>query len=181
MPGVRVVVSGTHASGKSTLISDFARAHSEYVVLGDPFDELLDESDEPGPASFAAQFRVSASRLRHASEARLVAERGPLDFVAYLLAWRELGRGGVSSETIASAERVAADVMKTVDLLILLPSAGIVVPDDEDPELRGAMQDHLFELCDDPDLVGSARVEELVGDPAGRLGRLEELVELVAG
>lgn len=176
MPGVRIVVSGTHASGKSTLISDFASAHPEYAILGDPFDGLLDEFEDAGPASFAAQLRVSASRLRHASEARLIAERGPLDFVAYLLAWSELGRGGIGSEAVASAARIAADAMETVDLLILLPAAGIRVPEDEDPELRAAMQDQLFELCDDSELVGAARVVELAGDPVTRLKRLEELV-----
>ncbi|UUE20380.1 ATP-binding protein [Microbacterium sp. J1-1] len=41
---MRIVVSGTHASGKSTLIADFLAAHPdflaarpEYLSLGDPF------------------------------------------------------------------------------------------------------------------------------------------------
>lgn len=173
---MRIVVSGTHASGKSTLVSDFSSEHPEYAVFGDPFDELLDGFEDAGPASFAAQLRVAASRLRRASEARLIAERGPLDFLAYLLAWSELGRGGIGSETIASAARIAAAAMEAVDLLILLPAAGIRVPGDEDPELREAMQDQLYELCDDPDLVGAARVVELAGDPVTRLRQLEELV-----
>ncbi|WP_417555848.1 hypothetical protein [Microbacterium sp.] len=47
---MRIVVSGTHASGKSTLISDFALRHPGFTVLPDPF-ELLDEaSDAPGAA-----------------------------------------------------------------------------------------------------------------------------------
>lgn len=40
-------------------------------MLGDPFDELLDAFEGAVPASFAAQLRVSASRLRRASEVRL--------------------------------------------------------------------------------------------------------------
>jgi hypothetical protein len=44
---------GTHASGKSTLIADFARRHPEYAVFADPF-ELIDESDDrPAAAMFA--------------------------------------------------------------------------------------------------------------------------------
>ena len=39
---MRIVVSGTHASGKSTLISDFALRHPEFVVLPDPFEALDD-------------------------------------------------------------------------------------------------------------------------------------------
>lgn len=53
---MRIVVSGTHASGKSTLISDFATAHPEFAVLPDPFEELLDDSfDEPDAALFGRQ------------------------------------------------------------------------------------------------------------------------------
>lgn len=173
---MRIVVSGTHASGKSTLISDFASTNAGFEALGDPFDELLDEFDEPGPELFLAQLRVAASRLGEDAASSLVAERGPLDFLAYLLAWRELGRGGVSRSLLASCAETAAEAMRRVDLLVLLPAAGIAVPEDEDPELREAMQDLLFELCDDPELTGAARVEMIVGDPAARLRRLEELV-----
>ena len=60
---MRIVVSGTHASGKSTLISDFVQRHPEYEVLPDPF-ELMDESwDAPSAALFAAQLSVAAARL----------------------------------------------------------------------------------------------------------------------
>ncbi|MFC4138171.1 MULTISPECIES: hypothetical protein [unclassified Microbacterium] len=36
---MRIVVSGTHASGKSTLIDAFAAEHPEYRVLPDPFED----------------------------------------------------------------------------------------------------------------------------------------------
>ena len=90
---MRIVVSGTHASGKSTLISDFHAAHPEYTVLGDPFDDV--ESGAPtGAASFVAQLRVTVSRLREsARESSVISERGPVDFLAYLTALEMLGRG----------------------------------------------------------------------------------------
>ena len=60
---MRIVVSGTHASGKSTLIADVAAALPDYAVLPDPF-ELLDERfDQPGPAMFLQQLRAAADRL----------------------------------------------------------------------------------------------------------------------
>jgi hypothetical protein len=60
---MRIVVSGTHASGKSTLISDFVQRHPEYEVLPDPI-ELIDESwDAPSAAPSAAQLSVAAARL----------------------------------------------------------------------------------------------------------------------
>ena len=173
---MRVVVSGTHASGKSTLISDFQLGHPGYPVLGDPFEELLDEFDGASPAAFLAQLRVAASRLDERADADLIAERGPLDFLAYLIAWEELGRGRIDPVMLDRATALAAEAMRTVELIVLLPAAGVFVPPDEDPELRDAMQEALFELCDDPDLLGSARVEYLRGEPDERLRRFEALV-----
>lgn len=60
---MRIVISGTHASGKSTLVSDFVLRHPEFAVLPDPF-ELLNESwDGPTASSFSAHLRVAADRL----------------------------------------------------------------------------------------------------------------------
>ena len=101
---MRIVVSGTHASGKSTLIADFARRHPEYAVFADPF-ELIDESDDrPAAAMFAMQLRLAADRLIEAdSGEKIIAERGPLDFLAYLLALDELGCTALDRSTISNA------------------------------------------------------------------------------
>ncbi|MBN9613566.1 MAG: hypothetical protein J0H64_08945 [Actinobacteria bacterium] len=173
---MRIVVSGTHASGKSTLISDFRFAHPGYTVLGDPFDELPDELDGASPVAFLGQLRASASRLGECGDADLIAERGPLDFLAYLIAWEELGRGRIDPVVLERATVLAAEAMRTVELIVLLSATGVFVPSDEDPELRDAMQEALFELCDDTDLRGSTRVEHLRGDQAERLRRFEALV-----
>lgn len=173
---MRIVVSGTHASGKSTLISDFRIARPGYAVLGDPFDELLGDllgdADGPSPRLFVAQLRVAGERLRSAGDGDLIAERGPLDFVAYLHAWRDLGRGAIDDEALERFEAQAAEAMRGVDLLVLVRAPGIFVPDDEDPELRAAMQEALFELAADPALTASARVEVLTGSPAERCAAL---------
>ncbi|MHA7985633.1 DEAD/DEAH box helicase family protein [Rathayibacter sp. CAU 1779] len=179
---MRIVVSGTHASGKSTLISDFAIRHPEFTVLPDPFD-LLDESwDSPGAAMFAAQLRVAADRLRPDEfTGNLIAERGPLDFLAYLLALDELGTGSSGSpEQLERWTSITGEALSRVDLLVALPlTAGdpIEVSADEGLELRDAMNDRLLELIDDPDLVGARpRVVEIVGSPSQRLAMLESAV-----
>ena len=41
---MRIAVSGTHCSGKSTLLQDFAAAHRDYESVPEPY-ELLDEPD----------------------------------------------------------------------------------------------------------------------------------------
>ena len=178
---MRIVVSGTHASGKSTLISDFAALHPEFTVLADPF-ELVDEaSDSPNAAMFAAQLRLAADRLVSAEfGGSIIAERGPLDFLAYVVALEELGEVAVSRESVLRMSAVAAEANRQVDLIVVLPltaSDGIVPGLDEHLELRDAMNDVLLELIDDSDLVGDrARVVEIVGDRGARLARLESLV-----
>ncbi len=153
---MRIVVSGTHASGKSTVISDFARRHPEFAVLPDPF-ELIDEmSDTPSAASFAAQLRVAADRLTdRPHRGPLIAERGPLDFLAYLLALAEIGEARIDRGTLERATQLTSEALETVDLVAVIPlaaSAPIHVGPDEHLELRQVTDDILMELIDDPDL-----------------------------
>lgn len=169
---MRIVVSGTHASGKSTLIADVAAALPDYAVLPDPF-ELLDERfDQPGPAMFLQQLRVAADRLEDDPPADLIAERGPLDFLAYLAAVDELGRGIASDEAIERARQMTASALRAVDLLVILPLAegdGIRPGEDEDLELREATDAALLDLVDEVELVPrTTRVVEITGDRAAR-------------
>lgn len=181
---VRIVVSGTHASGKSTLISDFAAVHREYDVLPDPF-ELIDESlDAPSARVFLLQLQISAERLYEVRpDANVIAERAPLDFLAYLAALDETGRGASSDQVFERARALTATAMRQVDVLVLLPLNSvdqIWVPADEDHDLRDAMNGALLELSDDPDLVGQrTRVAELTGDRSRRLALLESSLPLL--
>ena len=179
--GARVVVSGTHASGKSTLIGDFAMAHREWTLLPDPFE--LVETEEESDAVFMRQLRIAAARLLEpthgATHGLVLAERGPLDFLAYLDALSRLGRSGRAEELLRHGIPLTAQAMAGVDLLVLLPLTHddrIEVGADEDPELRDAMDASLLELADDPDLTGGATVVEITGTPARRLQRLEDSI-----
>lgn len=178
---MRIVVSGTHASGKSTLIADFLAVHPGVDHLGDPFETLGDGQDDQGQGSFLAQLSVSARRLVELrADACTIAERGPLDFLAYLRAWEHLGRGRVSPAVLERAETMTVDAMRNVDLLVILPLNAhdrIWVPRDEDPALRTAMDATLLELGDDPALRGHrAVVIELTGDRETRISALEAAV-----
>jgi hypothetical protein len=90
-------------------------------VFADPF-ELIDESDDrPAAAMFAIQLRLAADRLIEAgSGENLIAERGPLDFLAYLLALDELGPTALDRSTISSAADRTRRALATVDHLVVL-------------------------------------------------------------
>lgn len=173
---MRIVVSGTHASGKSTLIADVAAALPSYTVLPDPF-ELLDERfDQPGPAMFLQQLRVAADRLLDDPPSDVIAERGPLDFVAYLRALDDLGRGAASDDALDRARVLTERAMHRVDLLVILPLTerdGIRAGDDEDLELREATDAALLDLVDEAELIPrTTRVIEITGDRATRAAAL---------
>lgn len=176
---MRIVVSGTHASGKSTLIADFAGRHPDFEVFGDTYEFLDDAPDEPDAATFAAQFAISVERLLEHDGGNVIAERGPLDFLAYLEALEQLGRPTRGGAPTARMLERAASAMATVDALVLLPlntRDRIEIAPEEDPELRDAMNDALLEFADDPTMIGDATVVEITGDPSARLAQLESLI-----
>ena len=92
--GVRIVVSGTHASGKSTLVSDLALALRGTPSCPTPSSWSTTASSRPGPRSF-----VRAAR-RRGGAARRAARRRPTWWpsaarstsLAYLEALPDLGR-----------------------------------------------------------------------------------------
>ena len=191
---MRIAISGTHGSGKSTLIEDFVAAHRDYIHEPEPYEWLQDVYGEgvgevPDVDDFYRQLELSVERLReYGPGARVILERSPLDFLAYVLALAELGRVGRDCSAIASAvERVAAG-MANVDLLVLLPlneADRIEVPESEDLELREAMNDRLLDLvaADPYSLLASGRprVVEIAGTRQQRLRQLEQAVAQLPG
>lgn len=175
---MRIVVSGTHASGKSTLISDFAAGHAGFQVIGDPFEEIADLGFmRLDAALFMDQLEITAARLEELdTDAHAIIERGPLDFLAYLDALDALGRTGRSRSTLRSAHSRTAQVATRIDLSVIVPlDPRIPCGEDEDLELRAAMDHALLDLSTDQDLTGT-RVLEVAGTPYHRLEQLERCV-----
>jgi AAA domain-containing protein len=184
---VRIAVSGTHCSGKSTLVEDFAAGHRDYVHEPEPYEwleELHGESfaEEPGVDDFQRQLELSVERLSaYGRGARVIAERSPIDFVAYMLALRDLRRGGRASGRVEAVVELAARGMEHVDLLVVLPlneTDGIVASESEESELREAMNDRLLEIVatDEFGLLGGLRVIEVQGTRRARLAALERAI-----
>jgi hypothetical protein len=178
---MRIVVSGTHASGKTTLIDDFLDGHPEYERWGDPFEFVDFALDEPDASSFSEQLVASARRLLAGGAQRdVIVERGPIDFLAYLAALETLGRGGRSAAAFEQGVELTSRAMDEVDLLVILPLQhrdGPGAADNEDLALRSAVNEALLELSEDAELTGNrARVIEVVGDRATRLAAVNAAV-----
>lgn len=171
---MRIVVSGTHATGKSTLAADLRAVLPGYSLLEDPWELVADELEPGSASSFVEQLHLAADRLLELGpQDDVVAERGPLDLLAYLAALRELGRPGVSDEATASLRSLTARASAHVDLLVVLPLdavRGLHVPAEEDLALRTAADTCLLDLVADDDLVpATVDVLEVAGTPGERV------------
>ena len=152
---MRIAIAGTHCSGKTTLIDDFVEAHPEYRADPEPYDLLQELGDEfsadPSAEEFLRQLEAGLaqwSALRRSD--CVICERSPYDFLAYLHALAELGRGDVAS--FETALEWVRDTRPLFDLVVYLPLGRpnlIVAPADEDPELRAAMDDCLGNILVD--------------------------------
>ena len=187
---MRVAVSGTHCCGKSTLIDEFLVTHSSFAHEPEPY-EVLEQNygeafaEEPYLDDFHRQLAFNDERLRqYKAGDRVIYERSPVDFLAYMLAFNDLRREVGPTQLIEESLAIVTDALQLLDLIVFLPlddeDAGITMSDSEDPELRRAVNSRLVSifLDDDLDLFTSHRpvVLELRGSTAQRLRKLDEFL-----
>ena len=176
-------MSGTHCSGKTTLVEDFLQRHPDYVHEPEPYEWLTDAQGAAFSAELTAadvwqQLEVSVERLSwHPPGSNVIAERSPLDFRAYLEALRSLGRED-TSRMLDDARGLARRAMSYIDLVVVLPlndEDGIEPPESEDPELREAMNLALIDIIENEweDLSSGVRLAEIAGTRKERLVALE--------
>ena len=180
---MRVAVSGTHCSGKSTLIDSFLSAHSEFAHEPEPYETLGDLygegfGAEPSAEDFFRQLEYQIERLhRYHPGDRVIFERSPADFLAYLLALEDLRRDTADSALTKQAVSLAGNAVALLDLIVYLPAAYVAAPESEDPKLRSAMDARLERILldDEFDMFTSDRpsILELAGPTAQRLRGLE--------
>jgi hypothetical protein len=167
---MRVGVSGAHGTGKTTLVAELCLHLAGHVPVDEPY-YLLEEAGyefgfPPSLDDYRAQLRCSLRLLRSAAT-RVVFDRTPLDFLAYLAA---LG-AGIEGEADPPALHSA---LASLDLLIvtpITPETERVLPRPGLPRLRETMDGALLDLLSgDPlEAWGDVPVIELAGPLDGRL------------
>ena len=187
---MRVAVSGTHCCGKSTLIDVFLLAHPDFTHEPEPYTVLVEDygevfAAEPSLDDFYRQLEFNIDRLRrYQSGQRVIFERSPVDFLAYMLALNDVRRGEDAARLIERSLGMVMDSIRLLDLIVFLPlrdEDDIAMSDAEDPELRDAVNCRLVEIFNDDDynLFASRRPESLeaMGSTAQRLGMIEKALE----
>ncbi|HEX7190995.1 MAG TPA: AAA family ATPase [Thermoanaerobaculia bacterium] len=187
---MRIAVSGTHCSGKTTLVEDFLQRHPEYVHEPEPYEWLAEAqgaafSAEPCAADVWQQLELSVERLStHAPGSKVIAERSPLDFLAYLEALLHLGRED-TSRMLDEARVLVRRGLTSLDLVVVLPlndEDGIETPESEDPELRQSMNVSLLEVIENEWNClssGHVRLAEITGTRQQRVVALESALAAV--
>lgn len=179
---MRVAVSGTHCSGKSTLIDAFLSVHAEYTYEPEPYEALNDLygedfGAEPSAEDFFRQLEYNIERLhRYRPGDRVVFERSPPDFVAYLLALDDLGRDTAGAALTKQSITAAGNAVALLDLIVYVPATDVPAPESEDRQLRSAVDARLERMLLDDDLglfTNGPSILELAGTTAQRLRGLE--------
>lgn len=173
---MRIAVSGTHCVGKSTLIDEFLLAHGDYVHEPEPYTVLVEDlgeefAEEPCVEDFLRQLDFSIDRVAtHAAGEKVIYERCPLDFLAYIEA--------LEPNQIAPLLGPISTALTNLDLLVFVPIEPAVCPDAEYPKLRKAVDQRLNAILLDDDLgIIKTPVVEATGSTAQRLRIIEQAMK----
>jgi hypothetical protein len=176
---MRIAISGTHGVGKSTLIDEFLQVHPDFVHKPEPYTMLVEEfgeefSAEPCVEDFYRQLEFNRNSLQeHARGEKVIYERCPIDFLAYIDA--------LDSKTAPALVGLVAEAIQNLDLILYLPlNHRIDVPQDEYPKLRAAVDRRLSAILsnDEFGIISSSGIVviEARGPITQRLRILEEAI-----
>lgn len=178
---MRIAVSGTHYSGKSTLIEDLMEILPNYISVEEPYHLMEEEGyDFPGTPSledFEQQLNRSLELL-NGNEENIIFDRCPLDFIAYSLSVPDSESFDLD-EWLSKVEVV----ISKLDLIVFVPvemKDRIFVPKSEDMDLRLDVNEKLQDILLDNRFGLDMDVLEVSGDRsrrrdqvASRIGKFE--------
>ncbi len=191
---MRIAISGTHCMGKTTFIKDFLNIYPEYVYEEEPYYQLQEKhgiefSEDPSLEDFIEQLDYSLERLNfYATEANVIFERCPIDFVAYAMYLAHQEGLDLKDTRVSEMFLEIKEALENLDLIIFLPMTKehpIICPESEDESYRKTVdgvlkkiyRDDLFDFFpthDHPHLI------EIWGSPEERMKKvglyLEEMV-----
>ena len=117
---MRIAISGSHRTGKSTLLAELSAALPKYMVVEEPYEILAEDGyefrDPPSLEDFEAQLEHSLASLEEAGRDVLF-DRCPVDFLAYISLHEDAGAFDFDSWL----PRVRA-ATQSLDLIVLVPS-----------------------------------------------------------
>ena len=170
---MRIAISGTHRSGKSTLVEDLAGALPEYSTVEEPYWLLVEEGYEfaemPSVEDFELQLERSIAYLEEGDE-NVIFDRCPADLLGYLLTHSE-----AEAFNLKRWLPRVREAMETLDLIVFLPVEErdrIALSSSEDAELRLLADEKLKEILLENPFGFDTDVLEVTGTPRERVQRV---------
>jgi predicted ATPase len=144
---MRVGISGTHGTGKTTLAEALCAHLPGHVAADEPYYLLEEEGYEFGFPPSLEDYRALLARSVHVLSSLVppgvIFDRTPLDYLAYLAATG----ADPSAEASAAALRPAFGSLDLLVITPITPETEQVLPAAEMPGLRAQMNDALLELA----------------------------------
>jgi predicted ATPase len=170
---MRIAISGTHSSGKSTLVEALSEAFPQYTTVDEPYYLLQEDGFEfaelPTIEDFELQLERSIENLDDGSP-NVIFDRCPADILGYLLVHANVD----AFDLDAWMPRVRT-AMSTLDLIVFLP---IEVPDriglplSQDTAYRQLVDDKLKEIIVEDSFGFEIAVLEVAGNIRTRMDRV---------
>jgi predicted ATPase len=168
---MRIAISGSHRTGKTTLLSLLSELLPSYATVDEPYHAMEEEGHEfshpPSIEDFEAQLERSIGDLEDEG-GDVLFDRSPIDFLAYLAVHED-------ADTFDLDEwlpRVRTAV-ETLDLVVFVPveaSERITLSaSDRRDETRIPVDEKLREMLIDDSLELELDVLEVEGDPETRV------------
>jgi AAA domain len=170
---MKIAISGTHCSGKTTLVEELSRALLTYEVVDEPYFLLEEEghqfSEMPCLEDFELQLDRSIQCIVRGGRDGLF-ERCPVDFLANLFAHRDSMRFDIASwlPRVHSA-------MEQLSLIVFVPLESpdrIRVSGSANAGLRRRVDEQLRRLFTDDPWEFGVRVLEVTGSTRERAERV---------
>jgi predicted ATPase len=175
---MRIAFSGTHRSGKSTLLRHVADLLPGYATVDEPYHLLEEEghetAEQPSIEDFEAQLETSLASLQ-AAGTKVLFDRCPADILGYL----RVHEDSAAFDADPWMERVR-EAMKTLDLIVFVPIEGhdrIALAAHEDRDHRMAVHRELEQLLLGEGLAEDVEILEVAGDVASRVRQVMARVE----
>jgi predicted ATPase len=144
---MRIAISGTHFSGKSSLVEALYEALPQYAVVEEPYHQLQEEGHEfaelPSIEDFELQLERSIENLNECPP-NVIFDRCPIDILSYLLSHDDVEAFDLS----AWLPRIQTAVRK-LDFVVLLSIEEpdrIFLPVSQDAVYRQRVDEALKEI-----------------------------------
>ena len=161
---VRIAVSGTHITGKSSLVEALGERLPHHTIVAEPYEILAEWGHEfahpPDVDDFVVQLKQSLLSLRRRSPNRIF-DRCPMDFVGYIAA-----SPGADRFDLEAWRGPISRAMQSLDLMVAVHADPAHDPAiaTEDVAFRLAVDDALRDIVDGDDLGLCDGVEILILD-----------------